>query len=454
MKGTDKNTWASGVRLRTRRVGPVLFVLCLLAFIAPVTALAAKSSALHRAVKAGDLDGVTRMLAAGADVNARDNRDWTALMYAVDKGYLLLVEPLLAAQADPNVRGPDGSTPLFIAVVRDHEEIIPMLMQAGADPTIKGLKGKTATEVAQMRYGDPLTALKQGKPPEVVALLAGKMWAKGAEFVRMLGMLAELQLGQTFRECEQCPELVVVPPGNFMMGSPSSEAGRDGDEGPVHQVTIVESFAVGKYEVTFAEWDACVKAGGCTYRPGDEGWGRETRPVINVSWDDAQAYVAWLSRETGQRYRLLSEAEWEYMARAGTQTARYWGESEAGQCAYGNGADRAARRSYSYSDGTVAKCDDGYVQTAPVGRFEANAFGLFDTAGNVWEWVADCWHDSYRDAPSDGSAWKGGDCGRRVLRGGCWGHFPRFLRAANRNRSDPGARYDVVGLRVARTLTP
>ena len=423
-------------RLLWRIIGLTMAVVVLVATAAP----AVQASVLHRAVKAGNLDGVTRVLAASADVNARDKRGRTALMYAVDKGYVLLVEPLLAAQADPNVRGPDGATALYIAAAHGHSEIITMLMQAGADPTIKGpkrkgLKGRTPMDVARAQYGDPLTALAQGEPPAVIALLAGKPWAEGADFVRTL---SERQPGGTLRDCEQCPELVVVPPGNFMMGSPSSEAGRDGDEGPVHRVTIAESFAVGKYEVTFAEWDACVEAGGCTYRPDDAGWGRETRPVIKVFWADIQAYVAWLSRETGQRYRLLSEAEWEYVARAGSTTAYPWGDAI--------GTNKAN------CDGCGSQWDK--KSTAPVGRFEANAFGLFDTAGNVWEWVADCWNDSYRGAPSDGSAWERGDCHRRVVRGGSWAYNPGFLRSADRYGHPTGIRDYDNGFRVARTLTP
>ena len=159
--------------------------------------------------------------------------------------------------------------------------------------------------------------------------------------------------GTVFRDCAACPEMVVVPAGSFMMGSPTSEEGRYDDEGPRHRVTIGSPFSVGVYEATFAEWDGCVRAGGCGgYRPEDEGWGRGSRPVMNVSWEDAQEYVRWLSRETGQRYRLLSEAEWEYVARAGTQTARYWGESESGQCRYGNGYDRTGHAELEYILGT------------------------------------------------------------------------------------------------------
>ena len=140
----------------------------------------------------------------------------------------------------------------------------------------------------------------------------------------------------------------------------------------------------------------------------------ETEPVVCVSWDDAQAYVRWLSEETGEAYRLLSEAEWEYVARAGTTTARYWGESEAGQCRYANGADAGTGFEWAVS------CHDGHARTAPVGRYEANAFGLYDVLGNVLEWTADCWNESYAGAPSNGGAWESGECTRRVLRGGSW----------------------------------
>ena len=259
--------------------------------------------------------------------------------------------------------------------------------------------------------------------------------------------------GTTLQDCPECPKMVVVPSGRFQMGSPSSEAGRRGNEGPVHEVTIARPFAVGVYEVTFGEWDACVSGGGCGgYRPYDEGWGRGKRPVINVSWNDAKAYVRWLSGRTEEAYRLLNESEWEYVARAGTETARYWGESERGQCRYANGADRTVMR--HNSGWTTVDCDDGHYRTAPVGSYEANGFGLHDVLGNVWEWTEDCWNGSYAGAPRDGSAWTSGDCGRRVLRGGSWVNLPRSLRSAVRDGNALGLRFILNGFRVARTLTP
>ena len=258
--------------------------------------------------------------------------------------------------------------------------------------------------------------------------------------------------GTVFSDCARCPEMVVVPAGSFLMGSPESEEGRWEDEGPRHRVTIGTPFAVGVYEVTFAEWDACVAAGGCGgYRPEDEGWGRGSRPVINVSWEDAREYVRWLSRETGGEYRMLTEAEWEYVVRAGTTTARYWGERETGQCRFGNGADAAALAEYPDWRTTVT-CNDGYIRTAPIGLFEPNRFGLYDVLGNVYEWTQDCWNESYSGAPADGSAWSSGNCSLRVLRGGSWNGGPRILRSAIRNRNSAGDRFDRNGFRVARTM--
>ncbi len=193
-------------------------------------------------------------------------------------------------------------------------------------------------------------------------------------------------------------------------------------------------------------------AGGCGgYRPWVEGRGRGHRPVINVSWEDAHEYVRWLSRETGEDYRLLTEAEWEYVARAGTTMARYWGESEPGQCRYANGYDRTMHQELGgYFD--PASCANGYVRTAPVGMFEPNGFGLYDVLGNVWEWTQDCWNESYSGAPADGSAWRSGDCSLRVFRSGSWHDTPRRLRSADRGWGTAGLRPDRGGFRVARTM--
>ena len=240
--------------------------------------------------------------------------------------------------------------------------------------------------------------------------------------------------GDVFRDCVQCPEMVVVPAGTFNMGSNASEEDRGDYEGPVHQVTISVPFAVGKYEVTFSEWDACVIAGGCGgYWPDDEGWGRANRPVIDVGWEHAKEFVRWLSSETGKQYRLLSESEWEYVARAGTTGPFHFGSTIS-----------TNQASYNRHHG----------QTVPVGSFPQNKFGLHDMHGNVWEWVEDCWHENYAGAPMNGSAWtSGGNCDERVLRGGSWKVSARFLRSAVRNWYD-SVRSVEFGFRVARTLTP
>ena len=244
----------------------------------------------------------------------------------------------------------------------------------------------------------------------------------------------------------------MVPPGSFMMGSPDSEPGRDSDEGPQHRVTIDYAFAVGVYEVTFEEWEACVRAGGCGgdesgYR--DSGLGRY--PVFGVSWNDAWAYADWLTEGTGKKYRLPSEAEWEYVARAGTETARYWCESAQQQCQYANGYDAVGHAEHGFDDNPVG-CRDRQANAAPVGSYRPNAFGLYDVLGNVWEWVDDCSNPGYEGAPMDGSPKYTGDCGWRVLRGGSSLSEPDDLRSAN--GLPYLARYGslIIGLRVARTM--
>ena len=234
------------------------------------------------------------------------------------------------------------------------------------------------------------------------------------------------------------PEMVVVPAGRFRMGCVSGLDCASIEE-PVRDVALSYPLAVSKYEVTFAQWDACVAGGGCGgYRPDDEAWGRGGRPVINVSWDDAQSFVQWLSRQTGSTYRLLSEAEWEYAARAGTTTAYSWG-TEAG-------SGRAN------CDGCGSSWDNS--QTAPAGSFAANGWGLHDMHGNVFEWVEDCWNPSFDGAPVDGGAWRQGDCSVRVMRGGSWIDFPWGVRSAIRHRRAVDDRDSRRGLRVARALVP
>ena len=253
--------------------------------------------------------------------------------------------------------------------------------------------------------------------------------------------------GSTFRDCEECPEMVVIPAGSFRMGD--LDGGGDSDEKPVHRVSIDYSFAVGKYEVTFDQWLACSASGGCNdHSPKARGWGRGNRPVINVNWEDAKAYVRWLSRKTSKEYRLPSESEWEYMARAGGTSKYTFGNSESSLCEYGNGADKST--GYRWKNKT---CSDGYEWTAPVGSFKPNNFGVYDTVGNTMEWVEDCWHGGYAGAPMDGSAWTGGgDCSMRVLRGGSMINKPGHLRSSNRRRNSSVIRNDDNGFRIARTL--
>ncbi len=247
-----------------------------------------------------------------------------------------------------------------------------------------------------------------------------------------------LSVGETFKDCTNCPEMVVIPAGNFQMGSTQS-----GDEEPVHRVTIAKSFAMGKYEVTWNDYQHCIDAGVCK-SGGDQGYGKGNRPVINVSWDDAQNYTKWLSKQTGKQYRLPSEAEWEYAARAGSTTQYSWGDSvDCNKAQYDGGED---------SDCNYEKPDGSYRGTARVGSYSANAFGLYDMHGNVWEWVQDCYVDNYNKALKDGRAYEGGECDYRVLRGGSWDGIPEYLRSAYRISYGAANRDGSIGFRLAQDL--
>jgi formylglycine-generating enzyme required for sulfatase activity len=242
--------------------------------------------------------------------------------------------------------------------------------------------------------------------------------------------------GSDFKECANgCPTMIVVPAGRFTMGSPASDKDRNNDEGPQREVSIGQPFAAGKTAVTFAEWDTCVAAGACP-KAEDSGWGRDDRPVTNVSWDEAKIYSAWLAKQTGKPYRLLTEAEWEYAARAGNPGR------------YSFGDDETRLDQYAW----FSKNADG--RTQPVGTKKPNAFGLHDMHGNAWQWVEDCYEESYSGAPTDGSAVTSTACGRRVLRGGSWSGEPDHLRSTNRNGFITLFRVGNVGFRVGRTLKP
>ncbi len=288
------------------------------------------------------------------------------------------------------------------------------------------------------------------------------------------------QPGQVFKDCSDCPEMVVIPAGSFLMGSPDTEKDREADEGPQRNVNL-RSFAMGKTEVTVAQFRRFVDAKsyqtdaernlntkGCfawdssdnkwEWREGrswrNPGWAiKDTEPVACVSHNDAMAYIDWMKQSTGKSYNLPTEAQWEYAARAGSQTSRPWGDNPDDACKHANATDKTKNPINGSTWTKFHDCTDGYWFVAPVATYQANAFGLYDMMGNVWERTQDVWHDNYTGAPSDGSAWlEGGNQQQRVLRGGSWNNFPQNLRSADRNRSTPGSRGLGIGFRLARTL--
>ncbi len=279
------------------------------------------------------------------------------------------------------------------------------------------------------------------------------------------GTVARTQSGKA--DCPACPEMVEIPAGEFQMGAPRSEVDSGDIERPRHLVRIAQSFAISRFEITLRQYTAFVDAtgykgeGSCHVwvgsnwenQPGrswrDPGYSQTPdHPVVCVSWNDARAYAAWLSRQSGKHFRLPTESEWEYMARGGTRTSRFWGDDPALACEYGNVHDATTQKSRQFA-WDAHDCRDGFVETAPVGRFKPNPFGVFDTAGNVWEWVEDCLNSNYINAPNDGSARVTDDCSRRVYRGGGWSG-PSSVRSSTRTGNPPGYRSQLLGFRVVR----
>jgi formylglycine-generating enzyme required for sulfatase activity len=351
-------------------------------------------------------------------------------------------EPQFAAERpelSPKIASPSPRAEEFdviLTMIGDHKlSVIRQLM------TLTGVRlsdAKALVEGAPQRVSKGILLKEAEEIKKLLHAAGATVWIKPA-----INSVRQLKPGTVFRDINApwCPEVVVIPPGEFMMGSTEAERQWAVEQGakrssvwaekPQHPVRIAYVSAVGRYPVTFEEYDHFAKTTN-RERADDRNWGRGRRPVINVSWHDAKAYVEWLASETKQPYRLPSEAEWEYACRAGTTTRYSWGDGILPQYAnYGREV----------------------WQTSEVGGYSTNAWGLCDMHGNIFEWVEDCWNDGYDGAPADGSAWREGNCIRRVLRGGSWHSDPRNLRSAYRVGNAPIVRDDVRGFRVARTLT-
>lgn len=311
------------------------------------------------------------------------------------------------------------------------------MARARLDELRKSQIAAAAPQVAAAPSAPPI-AVQPAPPQSVPSATAGLIQPAPIATSPPQNQERLLRPKDVFRDCDVCPEMIVVPAGTFTMGSPPSEKGRTGDEGPEHLVAFARPFAVGKFSVTFGEWDACVAGGGCNgYRPGDLDWGRDRQPVININWNDAKAYVAWLSRKTGKPYRLLTESEREYVTRAGTRSAYWTGPVIAGSQANYN---------------ATAQNGPYLRRSLPVDSYAPNAWGLYQVHGNIEEWTEDCYSENYNVSPTDGSPWVQSDCRFRVVRGGSWAYRPVALRSADRAQYLPTYRGDTVGLRVARAL--
>jgi formylglycine-generating enzyme required for sulfatase activity len=300
-----------------------------------------------------------------------------------------------------------------------------------SDTTDPLVRPNIETELAKLKA--ETAAVVAAALPRLATLSSQERLAAAPEIWRVPGAVTE------FKDCAGCPHMMIIPAGEFTMGSPPAEQQAEAQ----HRVTIATPFAVSKFEITFDDWDVCVRDGGCDKtRPNDESWGRGRHPVIHMSFDTAKTYVTWLSRKTGKTYRLLTEAEWEYAARAGTTTTFAFGDTISPSSA-----------NYNASTDGSGPSEENRQKTLPVGSFPPNAFGLHDMHGNVSEWVEDCFHNDYTEkAPADGSAWVEGNCTGRVLRGGSWEDSDAELRSAARVGEYRYNSSYVDGFRIARSL--
>jgi formylglycine-generating enzyme required for sulfatase activity len=386
---------------------------------------------MKRGAKRGASHASPLIAASGAEVDSETMRRlWAALLRWIVVGTLIGSVSVWAV----NVSRPAPPSPL------DDEAIpvsVPNPAASGDNAVVPdGRNHRSASDVNE-------NAAQCSKCSATGDIPTGRLTSE-AELLSSKGT-KPLELKETFKDCSKCPEMVVVPAGKFTMGSPDSERGHNPDESPQHAVTFASPFAVGRFAVTFEEWDVCVAEGGCNgYKPPDQGWGRGRRPVTNVSWDDAKAYAVWLSEKTGRRYRLLSEAEREYVTRAGTSSAFWWGASISTSQANFDGE-------FAYDD---SRTGEFRGKTVVVHSFLPNPWGLYQVHGNLYDWVEDCYHDSYRGAPSDRTAWTSEDCDVHVARGGSWLDDPRSLRSAYRLHLPAAMRFRNLGFRVERALTP
>lgn len=313
------------------------------------------------------------------------------------------------------------------------------LAQAGVHADVLAAMAKAAPAVPAPSVPPAVVPAEDAEPPR-----------SGPEPVSVSSWRVGARFSDALASGGRGPEMLVLPSGRYYMGCVSG-MGCSSRERPIRDVSFANPFAVSLHEVTLDEYDRYTAATG---RPlvDDGGWGRGRRPAVNVSWSDAQEYVAWLARETGGAYRLLTEAEWEYAARAGSTTQFHFGDHPMELCRYGNHADVSVPERLEWRN---TLCSDRVaLETADVGSYAPNPWGLHDMHGNVWEWVEDCWNENYEGSPTDGSALTEGDCSRRIVRGGSWNNRPALLRAAGRNGVGVGERGLNIGFRVARTLVP